>query len=175
MLMLVKTIPILVLCLAIIACNSTNISATKDQDKLPSTEIKKNSDEVKFIRCTLFYRPTILGDEELAEDAPPLKDKSITKIIKLNKDHRSERNVLGGFIVNLIYSNDKNDCCSFQVSVHNRKTGKILSNALYQFGSFSEIRNNFTGEHGFTGLNYVYLQNSDSELQWMCAIEDTIQ
>jgi hypothetical protein len=46
-----------------------------------------------------------------------------------------------------------------------------LTSQLYQLPLDSGPVNQFTGGHGFTGLNYVYHPESAAELQFWCAAE----
>ncbi len=41
---------------------------------------------------------------------------------------------------------------------------------LYQFDSSGSVLNQFSGQHGFTGLTYVYNPASGAELQFTCAV-----
>lgn len=39
---------------------------------------------------------------------------------------------------------------------------------LYQMPRTEPIRNQFVGDHGFTGLNYVYHPTTRAEMQYLC-------
>lgn len=43
-----------------------------------------------------------------------------------------------------------------------------LAAQLYQFSKTETLRNQFVGDHGFTGLHYVYHPTSGAELQYWC-------
>ena len=45
---------------------------------------------------------------------------------------------------------------------------KELVSQLYQFSLIDSVRNQFLGNHGFTGLSYVYHPESRAELQYTC-------
>lgn len=46
----------------------------------------------------------------------------------------------------------------------------VYHSNLYQFNIDSGPQNQFIGGHGFTGLNYRHVPNSDAELQFWCEV-----
>ena len=49
------------------------------------------------------------------------------------------------------------------------RAGEVLFSTLYQFTDGHELRTAFAGEHGFTGLNYVY--SDGAMLQFRCSAD----
>lgn len=75
---------------------------------------------------------------------------------------------MGKFKIFAQRSENAYDAPSLFINVSEAKTGKLISHTLYQYGN--DLRNLFAGEHGFTGLNYVYHPQGQAELQFTCAV-----
>ena len=57
---------------------------------------------------------------------------------------------------------------SLKVSVTPAGGKEELAAFLYQMPNIGQVQNQFSGEHGFTGLGYVYHPKSRAELQYWC-------
>jgi hypothetical protein len=57
---------------------------------------------------------------------------------------------------------------TFRVWVTAGDTAAEIVSQLYQLSSTEAVRNQFVGDHGFTGLSYVYHPVSKAELQFTC-------
>lgn len=75
---------------------------------------------------------------------------------------------MGEFKIWARRSEDQYEGSSLVIDVSDLKTGKRINHVLYQYGN--DLRNQFAGEHGFTGLNYVNAPRSEAELQFMCRV-----
>ena len=122
------------------------------------------------ITCRFFARPTTVGGVE--GKAPKFIKKTITvtvettdgpvpEIARITKPKVAE---LDDFRI-LVQHNTN----SLTVAIYEKSTKRLISSRLYQFGP--DLRNQFHGGHGFTGLNYVYHSKSKGELQFWCAVK----
>ena len=57
---------------------------------------------------------------------------------------------------------------ALKVSILPAEGGNELAAQLYQMSKTEALRNQFVGDHGFTGLHYVYHPTSGAELQYWC-------
>lgn len=57
---------------------------------------------------------------------------------------------------------------ALRVWVTTKDQTKTITSHLYQLDASVGPSNQFRGSHGFTGLNYIYDQESGSELQFWC-------
>jgi hypothetical protein len=59
---------------------------------------------------------------------------------------------------------------SLSISITNLDSRAELNRTLYQLDQSKGLVNQFIGGHGFTGLNYVFHPNAESELQFFCDV-----
>ena len=57
---------------------------------------------------------------------------------------------------------------ALRLSVTPAESSNELTAQLYQLSKTDPLRNQFVGDHGFTGLHYVYHPTSGAELQYWC-------
>lgn len=57
---------------------------------------------------------------------------------------------------------------ALKVSILPAEGSNELAAQLYQLSKTETLRNQFVGDHGFTGLHYVYHPTSGAELQYWC-------
>ena len=57
---------------------------------------------------------------------------------------------------------------SLRISVTANDTQAEVVSQLYQLSLTEPVRNQFSGDHGFTGLSYVYHPTSRAEVQYTC-------
>jgi hypothetical protein len=57
---------------------------------------------------------------------------------------------------------------ALKVSVLPAESSNELAAQLYQLSKTEPLRNQFVGDHGFTGLHYIYHPTSGAELQYWC-------
>jgi hypothetical protein len=111
--------------------------------------------------CKAFFRPSVYVRLQPADE-----------IRVAGRGDRSEfdRSVTAGpFRFRVLYSDDRYEGRSLVTYVYRASTSKLIEETLFQFDREGEPLNQFTGEHGFTGLHYVYAPDSGAELQYMCS------
>jgi hypothetical protein len=109
--------------------------------------------------CTVFYRPatTAEGQAQSEETTVSLVQHGDDEII-----------TFGDLELQARYSDDAVEGRSLVISVTAQDTERILVQQLYQFIPEAELRDQFAGGHGFTGLTYVHHPTSSAELQYFC-------
>lgn len=70
----------------------------------------------------------------------------------------------GAFRFRVLYNDDRYEGRSLITYVYSRSTGKLIEESRFQFDRQKEPLNQFVGEHGFSGLHYVYAPDSTAEL-----------
>jgi len=58
---------------------------------------------------------------------------------------------------------------SLLIYVYDIKTGRLITQKLYQCGP--DLKNQFHGSHGFSGLNYIYHPTTEAELQFIAKVK----
>lgn len=61
------------------------------------------------------------------------------------------------------------DINSLIVRISDRQTDRLILSQLFQLGP--DLKDQFHGGHGFTGLNYVYHPKEECELQYWCEVK----
>jgi hypothetical protein len=59
---------------------------------------------------------------------------------------------------------------SLSISITDLDNRVELNRYLYQLDRSKGLVNQFIGGHGFTGLNYVFHPNGESEMQFFCSV-----
>ena len=72
--------------------------------------------------------------------------------------------------ITLTYQFDVGEGGSLMADVSLPDGGVLFARDLYQFVADDPPRNDFGGDHGFTGLNYVYPPGSTAEGQFLCMV-----
>lgn len=147
----------LMLILILIQGGISSYSVAGDNNSGTST-IGMNVTDPESIHCQFFYRSSERKSHELKQGVT-LKKNTPVKIKQ------------GEFRITASYMDYEGDSPGLIITVKHATTGKKLSHTLYQFESLSNLRNEFSGGHGFTGLHYIYAPNSEAELQYFCTIE----
>ena len=65
---------------------------------------------------------------------------------------------------------DQTEGQSLSITITNLDSRTELNRYLYQLDQSKGLVNQFVGGHGFTGLNYVFHPNGESEMQFFCAV-----
>ena len=65
---------------------------------------------------------------------------------------------------------DQTEGQSLSITITNLDSRTELNRYLYQLDQSKGLVNQFIGGHGFTGLNYVFHPNGESEMQFFCAV-----
>lgn len=65
---------------------------------------------------------------------------------------------------------DQTEGQSLSITITNLDSRTELNRTLYQLDQSKGLVNQFIGGHGFTGLNYVFHPNAESELQFFCDV-----
>ncbi len=65
---------------------------------------------------------------------------------------------------------DQTEGQSLSITITNLDSRTELNRYLYQLDQSKGLVNQFIGGHGFTGLNYVFHPNGESELQFFCDV-----
>ena len=73
----------------------------------------------------------------------------------------------GDLLANANLFDDATEGRSFNITFYD-EAGTVGSTAIYQFASGTRPRNEFLGQHGFTGLNWVKDPASDESVQYAC-------
>jgi hypothetical protein len=107
------------------------------------------------IDCRVFYRPSVT--ESLSESAITLTTSGDHEVIEFDDME-----------FNAQYWDDQFEGRSLLISVTSPDTGDEVVRQLYQMDRRKSLINQFIGEHGFTGLIYVYHPSSTAELQYLC-------
>ena len=117
------------------------------------------SDLPSFITCTTQYRPDARSGEGWVRDR--------VEIERIDGLGWPRNPTLSYPAMNLSVSfiGDAPDGRVVNVNVVGAD-GATLVSALYQYGSAGDLRHNFVGGHGFTGLHYVY--HDGAMLQFWC-------
>lgn len=131
--------------LGIIACSNT------DQTAMNNAAISKK------IICHAGYRKTV--------QLPIEKQAAIT--FSSSDDEQSISS--GPFVFHAQYwSGEMDEERALRVWVTTKDQTNTLTSHLYQLDTLKGPFDQFRGPHGFTGLNYIYDQESGSELQFWC-------
>lgn len=59
---------------------------------------------------------------------------------------------------------------SLSITITNLDSRTELNRYLYQLDPSKGLSNQFIGGHGFTGLNYIFHPNAESEMQFFCDV-----
>jgi hypothetical protein len=116
--------------------------------------------ENRSVRCNFYYRVPVVNSKVKPSE------KSIVLV-----ENRTEKFDMREFTISAGYSVSEYDSSSVGVAVGMKDSKKILHRVVYQFSTLAEIKNDFVGKLGFTGLHFIYHPNSDGELQYVCSIE----
>ena len=107
------------------------------------------------IDCRVSYRTSVT--KHLSESTITLTTNGDHKIIAFDDME-----------FNAQYWDDQFEGRSLLISVTSFDTGNEVFRQLYQMDRGKRLINQFIGEHGFTGLIYVYHPGSTAELQCFC-------
>jgi hypothetical protein len=118
-------------------------------------EASRQSVDPVSIDCRVFYRSSVT--KHLSETAITLTTNGDHKIIAFDDME-----------FNAQYWDDQFEGRSLLISVTSSDTGNEVVRQLYQMDRGKRLINQFIGEHGFTGLIYVYHPGSTAELQCFC-------
>lgn len=76
----------------------------------------------------------------------------------------------GSFKYTLTSHNDRHGV-NATLFIEDTLNNKLHSHKLWQMGSGRvSVRNQFVGDHGFTGLNYLYHPTTNQRFQYVCKI-----
>ncbi|MDQ3954434.1 MAG: hypothetical protein M3285_02665 [Actinomycetota bacterium] len=92
-----------------------------------------------------------------------------TEELTVRSDQDERESKLGPFRVRLLYFDDGFEPSSLNVYVYSRQRRRLLTQDLFQLGD--TLRNQFVGDHGFTGLRYVRYPDWRAELQYICEVD----
>lgn len=115
------------------------------------------------VTCHFAYRTsTRVGrmDEKKIRVTIRVSDEGIEEIARVVEPEKAE---FKSVRVEVLHQDN-----SLIVRVYDKASGRMIVSSLFQFGT--ELRNQFHGGHGFTGLNYVYHPKDESELQFWCSV-----
>jgi hypothetical protein len=112
------------------------------------------------IVCEVFYRQ---GGEQAFEEAP-----LITFAGGNDKQSRAFENM----VLDAWFQDDEYEGRALTIEVATLDTNRGLAWQLYQFDPQNPVENQFIGEHGFTGLNYVFHPTSAAEVQYYCSVRN---
>ena len=112
------------------------------------------------LRCSAYYRSSVEGDTE----HQALEE-------HLNAVNEEEQvAVLGEFRFSVLYFDDEYEGRELTVTVLDElaQPARTIERQLFQLSRDSAPVNEFEGDHGFTGLSYVYHPTASGELQYLC-------
>lgn len=124
--------------------------------------------------------PDDAADDEPDDESVPLAvDCSFAYLDEVNTTRVTDSTVegsnpvleFGGLLVAMSYVDDPWEGRSFSISVYTEDHG-VSSTALYQIDGTQPLLNQFLGNHGFTGLQYVGDPSADQTLQYACFAHD---
>jgi hypothetical protein len=106
------------------------------------------------------------ADEPIAIDCSFSFD-GVTETVRYEADVEYEARAVGGDLnVSATLFDDELEGRSFSISLYD-DAGTVGSTVLYQFSSTPPV-NEFAGQHGFTGLNWVRDPASGENVQYAC-------
>lgn len=116
------------------------------------------------IECQFWYRKSV--SHQHTEEASFVVTVPVTNgdVLDIPLDLPAENRKLGDFSIHVMPQQN-----SLLVDVYDNKANRQILRQLFQTGV--KLENQFSGSHGFTGLNYVYHPTSESELQFTCAVK----
>ena len=110
------------------------------------------------IACHVFYRATA-GEGLTEASTMTLSSEGDLEFIQFdNMEFRAQ------------FFADQFEGQSLSISITNLDSRAELNRTLYQLDQSKGLVNQFIGGHGFTGLNYVFHPNAESELQFFCDV-----
>jgi hypothetical protein len=113
------------------------------------------------IECLVAYRTGVSADHELEET------------FTLSEEATTLDRTFGELIFHSQYwpGNQAPFEHALQIRVTTADGDHELVSQLFQFLQDEPVRNQFSGDHGFSGLSYVYHPANGSELQYSCRIK----
>lgn len=169
-----RTVPpgvYLFVCIALSASCARPCTPTVPPDELSDELLERDFREqlaappVSF-DCTLYYRastalaPGDRGDEPKFQHAE--------RALHVGPNQRGE-GTLGHITLSASYSDSPYDGSSFSLYVHDGE--QALFRTLYQFARTQPPKNEFVGDHGFTGLVYVSAPSDPTgDYQFICKV-----
>jgi len=118
-----------------------------------------DSSGINIVTCEVFYRPT---KSQSLEAAPQ---------IAFTEGNEQMTHKFEDMAVEARFQDDQFEGRALYIAVTNLDTGSEISRQLYQFDLENPARNQFIGDHGFTGLNYVFHPDSPAEIQYFCNVK----
>ena len=115
--------------------------------------------EASTIVCEVFYRPT--AGHGLVAATP----------VEFLGGNAQERHEFEHMVFEARFQDDQFEGHALYIAVTNLETGVELTRQLYQFDAENSIKNQFIGDHGFTGLNYVFHPAESAEMQFFCSVK----
>ncbi len=115
------------------------------------------------ITCHFAYRTstqTSKMDQKTIRVTVPVSDEGVDEIARVIEPQRAD---FATVRVEVLHETG-----SLIVRVYDKKSKRMIVSNLFQFGT--DLSNHFHGGHGFSGLNYVYHPQDDSELQFWCSV-----
>lgn len=109
------------------------------------------------ITCHVYYRAAV---------TQPIQDE-VTLEFSLGGAQQGQQARFADLEFHASFFDDPYDGRSLVVHVSRRDTGTEIVRQLYQIPRESLPRNQFLGNHGFSGLGYVYHPESGAELQFL--------
>ena len=109
--------------------------------------------------CTAYYRSSTATSRQES------------KTLSLGPESERGRASFEDLTFRAWYSNDPYEGRSLMLFVADNRTKKRLTEQLYQLEGSEAPVNQFAGDQGFTGLNYVHHPVSSAELQYICTAE----
>lgn len=108
------------------------------------------------IDCHVAYRSSVTLDIERSGDLPLTKDEGERTVTFNDLEFFAQ------------YWDEEFESRALRIAVRTVETGNELVAQLYQMDRTKPLINQFPGDHGFTGLGYVYHPESGAELQYWC-------
>jgi hypothetical protein len=146
------------LCFAALLTVGAALAQTPDIAPAPGRRVSGGSQGAApraalTLECNLYWRHSVtVGNEKQAK-------------LELSRDQEQKSATLGDITVKAFYSNNPYDAASLVVDVVRVDTGDTILHHLYQMQRGTKPVNQFVGDHGMSGLLYIYHPASHSELQ----------
>ena len=111
------------------------------------------------------------ANEPIAVDCSYSFD-DVTETVRFEANAEYEaRSVGGDLVLSASLFDDDIEGRSFSISIYD-EAGTVGSTAIYQIAAGTRPRNEFVGQHGFTGLNWVRDPATGENLQYACFARD---
>jgi hypothetical protein len=123
-----------------------------------STPVDEGSAIEGSINCNVFYRA---ASGEALSEAPTMT---------LSMDGDLEFIQFDNLEFRVQTFADQFEGQSLSISITDLDNRVELNRYLYQLDRSKGLVNQFIGGHGFTGLNYVFHPNGESEMQFFCSV-----